>query len=776
MHAEKLSCRRGAPARRKYDPGRVSAEISLPDLKRPECPALVREREWKPIMTRVETWHAKSKLAAGAWIALAVLAMGPAAFGQTLFDGKSTVRYSQAQAGRGEKAYQAECQSCHGAQLNDGEFGPALKGTDFRARWARLPAVALFNFIREQMPPSGAGTLSPTEYADIEAYILQANDVPPGDVELSAQELVQASSGAPQGAPTRGPDNYDAIYHQVEAARTAKLDALAPVSDAMLQEPADGDWLTWRRSYASTGFSPLAQISAGNVAQLRSAWSWTLPESPDEIAPIAHDGVLFVESADQIQALDGATGSLLWKYVRPLADSFHNGRQAIAKNMAIYGDRIFAPTADGHLVALDIRTGKPSWDHEVLGPPEIAHRLRLDGGPVAVKGKIIVGASGCNTYRGGCFIVALDAKTGAEVWRFNAIARPGQPGGDSWNGAPVDQRYGGSVWTSGSYDPDTNLLYFGIGQTYDTGTLLSKGSKQDRENDAAYTDSTVALDPDSGKLIWYYQHFNRDVWDFDWVFEQTLLDLPVAGKPRKLLITGGKIAIFDTIDRQTGRYLRSQDLGLQNIVTAIDPKTGRKTVNPEFTPEADKAKLICPHAGGARSWPATAYDPQTKMLYVPLVESCMQFTWRSRSAAETAAGGSDIGWVLVPRPGSDGKFGRVEAVNMETGSVSWTVRRRAPETASILATGGGLVFDGSRDRVFRASDARTGKVLWETRLNAVPSSTPITYSAGGAQYVAVVAGGGGAHEATWPTLTPEIQNPAGGTTLWVFKLGSVSGP
>src|SRR6185437_7635975 len=257
---------------------------------------------------------------------------------------------------------------------------------------------------------------------------------------------------------------------------------------------------------------------------------------------------------------------------------------------------------------------------------------------------------------------------------------PGQPGGDSWNGAPVDQRYGGSVWTSGSYDPTLNLLYFGIGQTYDTATLLHPpadpadpaGADASGTNAAAaaygriappgprneglYTDSTVALDPDTGKLVWYYQHFNRDVWDFDWVFEQSLLTLPIDGKPTPLLVTGGKIAIFDAIDRRSGRYAFSEDLGLQNLVTSIDPTTGEKHVNPALEPESGKTKFVCPHAGGARSWPATSYDAATHLLVASLVESCMQFTWRPRSTSQTDAGGSDIHWVLVPRAGSDGKF------------------------------------------------------------------------------------------------------------------------
>ena len=428
------------------------------------------------------------------------------------------------------------------------------------------------------------------------------------------------------------------------------------------------------------------------------------------------------------------------------------------------------------MVALNVKTGEVIWDHEILGPAETVDHLRLDSGPIVAKGKVMTGVSSCNTHKGGCFIVGLDAQTGAEAWRFYTIARPGQPGGNSWNGAPVDQRFGGSVWTTGSYDPDLKLVYFGVGQTYDTATLLEPQAEKGESNDGAYTDSTVALDPDTGKLAWFFQHHKREVWDYDWVFEQSLITFPVGGQDKKLVLTGGKIAIFDAVDRADGKYAFSVDLGLQTLVTSIDPKTGDKIINPAFEPTPNKRMEICPHPGGARSWPATSYDPTTGILYASLVESCMDFTWVPRDSTKTAAGGNDMQWVLKPRPDSDGKFGRVEAIDLKTKKVLWTERRRAPQASSILATGGGLVFEGSRDRDFRASDKATGKMLWRTRLDAVPSSSPITYGINGEQYVAVVAGGGGAHEATWHTLTPELDTPPGGTTLWVFKLPSKSEP
>jgi alcohol dehydrogenase (cytochrome c) len=685
--------------------------------------------------------------------------------------------FTTAQAEHGKALYQSNCQMCHGPDLSGGQFGPAITGAAFKAQWGAQAPGALFSFVSTNMPPTGPGSLSNASYSAIDAFLLQANGVAAGSTELvsgnapAAPPPQQGLTARRRGAPIWGPPNYDAKYKAAVARQDALLDRLTPVTDATLRDPPDSDWLMYRRTYNSLGYSPLRQINQSNVAQLGVAWTWPLHVSPDEITPLVHDGILFIKSADAIQALNGATGDLLWEYVRPLPDALNHGRAAVAKSMAIYGDTLYAPTADGHVIALDARTGKIRWDHQILTPDETAHGVRVDGGPIVVKGKVIMGVSFSTPLKGGCFIFALDANSGNEDWRFHTVARPGEPGGDSWNGAPVDQRYGGSVWTAGSYDPAANLIYFGTGNTYDTATLLMPqpyGGKS--SNDGLYTESTVALNPDTGKLVWYYQHMKRDVWDLDWVFEQSLINLPVDGQQKHLLVTGGKIAVFDALDRNDGKYEFSKDAGLQNVVVAIDPKTGEKTINPALKPEAGKTKLLCPHGGGARSWPATSYDPATHILYVPLVESCADFTWIPRDAAQTAAGGMDMHFVLRPRPDSDGNFGRVEAINLQTRKIVWTDRQRAPIASAMLATAGGIAFNGARDRWFRAYDSATGKVLWKIRLDAVPSSTPISYSIGGTQYIAVVAGGGGAHESTWPILTPEIRDPPGGTMLWIFKL------
>ncbi|MGB9067660.1 MAG: PQQ-binding-like beta-propeller repeat protein [Candidatus Acidiferrales bacterium] len=719
-------------------------------------------------------WHnllRRCLFLAGAALGLWFIDISASAQAPGFFAGGPAVSITVAQANRGKSVYDDNCASCHGANLDDGQFGPPLRGSAFKVRWSSQSADALYSYIAAKMPPSAPAGLNDRAYADVEAYILHANGIAPGGAELAparTQYDILASRLT----------NHDAIYKSVMAAREKLLSAMTPVTDAMLQHPADGDWLLWRRTYQNISFSPLKQISATNVHSLGVAWTLTLPVSANEITPLVHDGILFVESGASIQALGATTGEPLWQYTRSLPDGLHNGRDARIKHLAMYGNTLYAITPDGHVIALEAKTGKLIWDHEVLTRDQGLHEgevdgvaLHLDGGPLVAKGKLMIGTSlGINTG-GGNFIIALDSATGNEVWRFHTIAQPGQPGGDSWNGAPIDQRFGAGVWTSGSYDPGRNLLYFGTGNTYDAGTLILPQPRAGDSRDALYTDSTVALDPDTGKLVWHFQHMNRDIWDLDWVFEQSLITLPLNGKPADLVVTGGKTAIFDAMDRATGKYEFSRDLGLQNVVTSIDPVTGKENTNPALEPVLGKTALLCPNSNGARNWPTTAFDPATDILYVPLVETCADYSWVPRSPGEIAAGGNDIRFATRPRPDSDGKFGRLEAINLATGKVVWIHRQRAPLVSSLLVTAGGLTFVASLDRSFTAYDASTGKQLWQTELNAVGNASPVTYSVRGQEYVAVVAGGGGPLS-SGSGLTPEISSPAAGTTLWVFKLPS----
>ncbi|MEQ1886280.1 MAG: PQQ-binding-like beta-propeller repeat protein [Bryobacteraceae bacterium] len=538
------------------------------------------------------------------------------------------------------------------------------------------------------------------------------------------------------------------------------LDKFTPVTDAALASPAPGDWLTWRRSHDDQGFSPLKQIDKSNVSSLRLAWSWALSNGPNESTPLVHDGVMFVHGfGDRVQAMDGATGNLLWDYKRELPKETP---ASVKRAIAIYGDRIYVATSDVHIVALDAKTGAVAWDTEVA---DYKAGLRMTGGPLVAKGKVMIGTGGRSP--GGNYIVALDAATGKEAWRFNTIAKPGEPGGDSWNGLPLEKRNGASVWVPGSYDAKRNLAFFGPAQTYDTGPLLRPVNQPGITNDGLYTDSTVAINPDTGKLVWHFQHQPNDQWDLDYAFARVVVDLNINGQTKSAVVTGGKQAIFDVLEADSGKYLFSMDLGLQNSILSIDPVTGAKKVDQKTVPGSGETVTVCPHAGGAKNWIPESFNPETKMLFIPLVESCMDLS----PVATGASLSSGVRWSVRPRLDSDGKYGRIEAINLQTRKVAWVQRQRAPQTSGVLATGGGLVFAGALDRFFRAYDAADGKMLWQARLSDVPSSAPISYTANGKQYIAVVVGAGGAQSNTYPLLVPEIQNsPERNSSLWVFEV------
>ncbi|HTB69316.1 MAG TPA: PQQ-binding-like beta-propeller repeat protein [Steroidobacteraceae bacterium] len=698
----------------------------------------------------------------------ALLLLASAAHAQGLLIADSGTPYTADQATQGRPLYVQTCQSCHGAALEGTQFGPALTGAVFEGHWRGRTRAAFSQQIRTTMPPGRLGSLSSEAYANVESYILQANaGAAPADARAAPRPQNQAAGM--MGAMQR-PDK-DPQYLAALKSHTDKLSALTSVTDAALQHPAAADWLMGRRTYDGLGYSPLSQINRSNVQHLRTAWSWVLPPSVNEMTPLIHDGVLFVSSGPAVQALDAATGDLLWQYLRSLPSGQGFG-SSHGRALAIYGEKLFAPTADGHLVALETRTGHLLWDHEIVPSGAAGGGLALNGAPIVVKGTVIIGVSLGVGNPGGCFIVGLDAGSGKEKWRFHTIARPGQPGGDSWNGAPVEERFGGGVWTIGSYDPALDLVYFGIGNTYDTATLLEprSGSASVSSNDGLYTDSTVALHPDTGALAWYFQHQKRDVWDLDWVFEQSLVRLNVAGRPKMLVVTGGKTALFEAMDAATGAFVFSSDVGVQNLVTAVDPLTGEKQMNPAIQPEAGKAKLMCPNSIGARNWQATALNPDSGVLFVPVLENCADYTYTPRGAAQTAQGGLDMHFSSRPPPHHDGNFGRLVAIDLQKRQILWTHRQRIPFASSTLATAGGLLFTGDVDRYFAAYDQATGKVLWRTRLAAAPESSPVTFAAHGHQYLAVVAGSGSPMGSASRAFVPDVVAPAAGVTLIVFEL------
>ena len=603
--------------------------------------------------------------------------------------------YVAEQAEKGGSIYAQQCASRHGSNLDNGQFAQPLKGEEFLLRWGGKSADRLFNHISRAMPPLAPGSLSDEQVTHLLAFILQNNNVQPGDKALSAQIDMLKLVVLPSPTHFYGGLAADVALPLPPEVIANPLDHITPVTEQMLQDPPKGEWLTWRRTQDAEGFSPLKQINKRNIQRLNVAWTWSLPNGPNESTPLVHDGVMFIYGhGDVVQALNAVTGDFLWQYSHRLPK---DRQPSYKKAMALYGNKLYVATSDVHIVALDVKTGDVVWDSPV-GPEGMS--FNMTGGPLVAKGNVIVGTV---TYHekpagGGNFIVALNAETGKLVWRFATIARPGEPGGNSWNGLPFDQRLGGSVWTPGSYDPQLGLVFFGPAPTYDTAPLRDLVMDGKSTNDALFTNTTLALNPSTGKRVWHFQHLPNDQWDMDWAFERQIINLPVNGKTKRVVITSGKPAIYDAIEADTGAYLFSIDLGLQNLITAIDPKTGKKTIDPGKIPGDGKVKFICPHVEGGKNWLPSSYNPNTKTLFVTLAESCMNMNPVAEGEQGLLSTGVRPG--LRPRTDSDGRYGRLQAVNLVSRKTIWMARQRAPITTGALATAGGLVFIGAMDRFF----------------------------------------------------------------------------
>ena len=676
--------------------------------------------------------------------------------------------FSAAQSAEGRTEYREHCAVCHGAKLEGVDVSPSLTGARFDYTW-RGKSVEILSFHLRRMPPESVaepGSLSEETYTNILAYILRTNGLESGDVELPSGLDAQSDLIIPM---VPGMD-YDPFVPVIKTEKqTALLNNLSSVTDEMLRNPSPNDWLHWGGTYDMHNFSRLDEINRGTVGNLRLAWRAPLRFGGANPAPLVHEGVLFLYThPDTVLAMDASNGDVLWRY-----EHESNTRANNKMGIALHEGKVLVPTSDLHVLALDSRTGALIWDHTI---PREHEGFQLRSAPLVAGDKVLQGVMGIYTPKGG-YIVALDVETGEEAWRFNVIPRPGEPGGHTWNDLPIEQRSGGSVWHQGSYDPDLNLAYFGTAPTYDTKPLTHPIGKEGVTNETLFTNCTLAFNPDTGELVWYFQHFVNDQWDLDWVFERQILELPIDGKMRKVVLTVGKIAIVDALDAATGEFLFSIDMGLQNIVASVDPKTGEKILSPfAAVPDKTKETFIAANNDGLRNWPSLSYNPETKRLYLPLIETGMLASDKGYQLTS-----ADIRLDARPFPDSDGKLGRIQAVDLGEQELDWRYRQSPPIMSSMMATAGGLVFGGDLNRSFMAFDDATGEVLWKTEMDDVPSSNIVSYSVDGKQYVAVVVGMtnynvrdlGHLYHRFAPELDmPVNDSPKGGAAVWVFALGS----
>lgn len=550
-----------------------------------------------------------------------------------------------------------------------------------------------------------------------------------------------------------------------------------PVTDEMLEKPAIADWPSFRRTTNSWGFSPLTEVTRKNVAHLALVWSRPMSEGIQEASPLVYDGVMYLPNPNDVtQAIDAATGELRWEYRRELPADLTDFIRfpSLNRNLAIYGHLVVDNSADDYVYAMDARSGELVWETKIVDYRQ-SPSLQSSG-PIIANGKVVSGR-GCeaNTGPDACVITAHDALTGKELWRTSTID-PGGEENDSWAGYPRDKRSHVGAWYVPSYDPGLDLVYVGTSVTWPAPKFIF-GSN---DRPFLYHNSTLALDGNTGRIKWHYQHV-VDHWDLDHTFERILDDVAVTPDPAAVkwinpglrkgelrkVVTGipGKTGIVYTLDRETGEFLWATPTVDQNVVTNIDGRTGIVTVNPEQVyDEIGDGSLVCPGSTGGKNWPAGTYNPKTRIMFQPLQNACMQVTVLTDDPQYPEGYGLLRESALAP---GKSELGSIYAISAETGRVVWKREQRAA-TASLMTTGSGLLFGGDANGRFRAYDQMTGEVLWEVNLGSRVTGFPISFAVDGRQYIAVSTGNA-LLTGQFLVMTPELL-PGDVNQVFVFAL------
>ncbi len=514
------------------------------------------------------------------------------------------------------------------------------------------------------------------------------------------------------------------------------LQKYTPVTAERLKKPEDGNWLMFRRTFDGWGYSPLEEITRDNVSRLQPVWSFATGQVEGHQAPpIVNNGVMFVATpGNQVLALEAKSGNVLWRYKRPFPEDM-TPLHPTSRGVGLYGDKVLFAAAEAVLVALDAKTGKEVWTTKV---DDYKKGYYMSLAPLVVDGKVVLGASGGELGVRG-FVAAFDAETGKELWRTYTVPAPGEPGSETWPaGGDHYKRGGGSIWVTGTYDPETNLTFWGTGNA-------APWFGDQRPGDNLYTASVVAFDVATGAIKGHFQYHPNDSWDWDEVSPPIVVDYRRDGRSVKGLVNVARDGYLWQLERTNGKinFVAGQPYVRQNVFKSLDPKTGRPDIDEAHKPGTGKMAQFCPSLWGGKDWPPVAYSPQTRMLYIPANDNlCAELTGETPKYVQGERYMGVAKSVITMVAGAD-HIGELQAWDLDSGKKVWTTNLPSFNWGPILATGGGLLFSGgTNDRKFRAFDAKTGQILWEVPTASGVAAVPVSFQVDGKQYIAVQSGWG----------------------------------
>jgi alcohol dehydrogenase (cytochrome c) len=545
------------------------------------------------------------------------------------------------------------------------------------------------------------------------------------------------------------------------------LQSYKPVTAERLKQPEDSDWLMYRRTYNGWGYSPLSQITTENAGRLKLAWTLATGQIEGHQAPpIVNNGIMFVATpGNQVLAIDAKSGDLLWRFKRPIPDDMLL-LHPTSRGVGLLSDKIYFAAADAVLVALDAKTGNEVWKTTV---EDYTHGYYMSLAPLVADGKVMVGVSGGELGVRG-FVAAFDAETGKPLWKTYTVPGPGEPGSETWPNGDQWKTGGGSVWITGTYDPETNLGFWGTGNG---GPWMG----DQRPGDNLFTSSVMALDTASGKIKGYHQYHPNDSWDWDEVSPPIIVDYQHDGRTVKGLVDVARDGYLWMLERTPDKinFVAGKPFVKQNVFASLDPKTGRPNIEPGRQPATGKKADFCPSLWGGKDWPPVAYSPKTRLLYIPANENlCGTITGEpvTYTPGQRYVGATST---LYIAPGAD-HIGELQAWNLDTGEKVWNHPFANSQLwGPVLATAGGVLFlGGTNDRYFRAFDASNGKILWEFRTGSGVNGVPVSFELNGKQFIAVQSGWGvdaARMQARINLVRPwEFPDVPQGGSVWVFAL------